>query len=300
MTASIGSEPIVSSARSQFWRDFQRSPAAVAGLVLTIVLGLTAFLAPLIAPQNPYDLTAIDFMDGELPPGATGGLGQVFWLGTDAQGRDLVSALLYGLRASFMVALSAGTLALVVGTALGLFAAYARGIVETLVMRLVEIQLSFPAILIALMLLAVFGRGIDKTIIALMLVQWAFYARTVRGAAIAERSREYVQAARLLGLPTRRILFQHLLPNVMPPILVVASVQLASAVTLEATLSFLGLGLPLTEPSLGLLIANGFDYLLSGQYWISLFPGLLLLVTVFSINLVADRLREMVNPRLRR
>ena len=283
-----------------FWRSYRRSPAAVVGLVLTVALLSTAFLAPIIAPQDPYDLAVIDFMDGELPPGSTGGLGQTYWLGTDAQGRDLVSALLYGLRASFLVALSAGVLALIIGTALGLFAAYARGLAETLIMRLVEIQLSFPAILIALMLLAVFGRGIDKTIIALMLVQWAFYARTVRGAAIAERSREYIQAARLLQLSTPRILFGHLLPNVMPPILVIASVQLANAITLEATLSFLGLGLPLTEPSLGLLIANGFDYLLSGQYWISLFPGLLLLATVFSINLVADRLRDLANPRLRR
>ena len=300
MTQAVEIEAAAPSVSRLFWREFRQSPIAVIGLILTLFLALTAFFAPLIAPQNPYDLAAIDFMDGELPPGAVGGLGQIYWLGTDAQGRDLVSALLFGLRASFLVAFSAGVLALVVGTALGLLAAYARGLAETLIMRLVEIQLSFPAILIALMLLAVFGRGIDKTIIALMLVQWAFYARTVRGAAIAERSREYIQAARLLRLPTRRILFHHLLPNVMPPMLVVASVQLASAITLEATLSFLGLGLPLTEPSLGLLIANGYDYLLSGQYWISLFPGLLLLVTVFSINLVADRLREMVNPRLRR
>lgn len=288
------------SAAALFWREYRASWVAVAALMMTCLLAGTALLAPWITPQNPYDLMAIDFMDGELPPGAIGGMGQTYWLGTDAQGRDLVSALVYGLRASFIVAVSAGALAMILGTTLGLAAAYFRGMIETIIMRLVEIQLSFPAILLALIMLAIFGRGIDKTIIALMLVQWAFYARTVRGTAIAERSREYMQVALLLRLPTWRILFVHLLPNVMPPILVVASVQMANAITLEATLSFLGLGLPVTEPSLGLLIANGFDYLLSGKYWISVFPGILLMVTVFSINLVADRLREMVNPRLKR
>ncbi len=284
----------------RFWLELSRSRLAVVGLVSTTALVLVAILAPIIAPQNPYDLTQIDFLDGELPPLSISPSGQTYWLGTDAQGRDMLSAIIFGLRASFTVAFSAGALALVAGTTLGLIAAYARGRIDTIVMRLAEIQMSFPAILLALMLLAVFGRGIDKTIIALALVQWAFYARTVRGAAIAEREKEYVLACRLLKLPRWRILVSHLLPNVLPPLLVIASVQLASAITLEATLSFLGLGLPLTEPSLGLLIANGFDYILSGQGWISFYPGVALLIVIVSINLLADRLREMSNPRLKR
>lgn len=284
----------------RFWREFARGRLAVAGLVMTVLLLVVAILAPVVAPQNPYDLAQIDFLDGELPPGSTGGGGQTYWLGTDAQGRDMLSAIIYGLRASFTVAFSASALGLVAGTTLGLIAAYAGGRIDAAIMRLAEIQMSFPAILLALMLLAIFGRGIDKTIIALALVQWAFYARTVRGAAIAERAREYVLACRLLQLPRWRVLVLHLLPNVLPPLLVIASVQLASAVTLEATLSFLGLGLPLTEPSLGLLIANGFDYILSGQSWISFYPGLALLIVIVSVNLLADRLREMSNPRLKR
>lgn len=284
----------------RFWREFAQGRLAVAGLVMTVLLLAAAILAPVIAPQNPYDLAQIDFLDGELPPGSIGGDGQTYWLGTDAQGRDMLSAIIYGLRASFTVAFSASALGLVAGTTLGLIAAYAGGRVDAAIMRLAEIQMSFPAILLALMLLAIFGRGIDKTIIALALVQWAFYARTVRGAAIAERAKEYVLACRLLQLPRWRVLVLHLLPNVLPPLLVIASVQLASAVTLEATLSFLGLGLPLTEPSLGLLIANGFDYILSGQGWISFYPGLALLAVIVSVNLLADRLREMSNPRLKR
>jgi peptide/nickel transport system permease protein len=167
-------------------------------------------------------------------------------------------------------------------------------------MRVADIQLSFPAILIALILLAVLGQGVDKIIIALVAVQWAYYARTVRGSALVERSKEYIEAARCLALPARRIVFRHLLPNCLPPLIVVATVQVAAAITLEATLSFLGLGLPITEPSLGLLIANGFTYMLSGKYWISFFPGVALLLTIVSINLVGDQLRDVLNPRLQR
>lgn len=291
---------IANALGGRFWREFSRSPLAVLGLVSTGFLILVAAFAPWLAPQDPYDLSQIDFMDGELPPFSQGLAGETFWLGTDAQGRDMVSAIMYGLRASFTVAFSAGAIAFAAGTTLGLLAAYSRGRIDALIMRTAEIQISFPAILIALMLLAVFGRGIDKTIIALAMVQWAYYARAIRGAAFTEMSKEYIQACRLMRLPTRLILVRHLFPNVLPPLLVIASVQLANAITLEATLSFLGLGLPLTEPSLGLLIANGFDYMLSGQTWISLYPGLALLIVIVSINLLADRLREMGNPRLKR
>src|SRR5438477_2441232 len=183
---------------------------------------------------------------------------------------------------------------------MGLVAAYVGGRVETLVMRIVDIQLSFPAILIALILLAVLGQGTGKIIAALVTVQWAYYARTVRSAALVEREKEYIEAAHVLALPKWRILVKHLLPNCLPPLIVVATVQVAHAIALEATLSFLGLGLPITEPSLGLLIANGFQYLMSGKYWISFYPGVALLVTIMAINLVADQLRDVMNPRLKR
>ena len=189
-------------------------------------------------------------------------------------------------------------IALVIGLAAGLAAAYFGGRVESIIMRIVDIQLSFPAILIALILIAVLGQGTGKVIAALVTVQWAYYARTVRSAALVEKRKEYMEAARCLALPPARIVFRHLLPNCLPPMIVVATVQVAAAIALEATLSFLGLGLPITEPSLGLLIANGYQYLLSGKYWISFFPGIALLLTIVSINLVADQLRDVLNPRL--
>jgi len=189
-------------------------------------------------------------------------------------------------------------LALTLGLTMGLVAAFAGGRIEALIMRIVDIQLSFPAILIALILLALLGQGVGKIIVALVAVQWAYYARTVRSAALVERRKEYVEAARGLALSRTRILFRHVLPNCLPPLIVVATVQVAAAIALEATLSFLGLGLPITEPSLGLLIANGYQYLLSGKYWISFFPGIALVLTIVSINLVADQMRDVLNPRL--
>jgi peptide/nickel transport system permease protein len=212
----------------------------------------------------------------------------------------MLSAIFYGLRISIFVGVSSTVMALVIGLAAGLLAAYVGGRTETFVMRVVDIQLSFPSILIALILIAVLGQGIGKVIAALVTVQWAYYARTVRSAALVERRKEYVEAARCLALSPMRIVFRHLLPNCLPPLIVVATVQVAAAIALEATLSFLGLGLPITEPSLGLLIANGYQYLLSGKYWISFFPGIALLLTIVSINLVADQLRDVLNPRLSR
>ena len=189
---------------------------------------------------------------------------------------------------------------LLLGAVIGLTAAFFGGKIETFIMRIVDLQLSFPAILVALMLLAILGKGVDKIIIALVIVQWAYYARTVRASALVEREREYIAAAKTLGISTWRIVLRHLLPNVLPPLIVVGTVQVASAIALEATLSFLGIGLPVTEPSLGLLIANGFEYMLTGKYWISFFPGIALLVTIVSINLIGDQLRDVLNPRLRR
>jgi peptide/nickel transport system permease protein len=281
--------------------DFAASKLALAGLALFALIVLCAVFAPLISPQNPYDLAQLDVLDSRLEPGARSGDGKhLFLLGTDDQGRDMLSAIFYGLRISIGVGVTATLCALAIGTSLGLAAAFFGGRTDSFIMRVADIQLSFPAILIALILLAVLGQGVDKIVIALIAVQWAYYARTVRGSALVERSKEYIEAARCLALPARRIVFRHLLPNCLPPLIVVATVQVAAAITLEATLSFLGLGLPITEPSLGLLIANGFTYMLSGKYWISFFPGVALLATIVSINLVGDQLRDVLNPRLQR
>ncbi len=281
--------------------DFAASRIAVFGLALLALIVLCALFAPLISPQNPYDLAQLDVLDSRLEPGATSGDGKhVFWLGTDDQGRDMLSAIFYGLRISIGVGVTATLCALALGLTMGLTAAFSGGRVDALIMRIVDIQLSFPAILIALILLALLGQGIGKIVIALVAVQWAYYARTVRGAALVERSKEYIEAATCLALPASRIVFRHLLPNCLPPLIVVATVQVAAAIALEATLSFLGLGLPITEPSLGLLISNGFTYMLSGKYWISFFPGVALLATIVSINLVGDQLRDVLNPRLQR
>jgi peptide/nickel transport system permease protein len=273
------------------------SPKALIAAVLCLLLAVTAVFGPWLAPQNPYDLAAIDFFDARLPPMSPSMSGSIYLLGTDGQGRDMLSAMIYGLRTSLLVGLLSGIVALAVGTALGLIAAYFGGRIDALIMRIVDLMLGLPAILVALMLLATLGQGMWKVVLALVLVQWAQFARAVRAAALIERGKEYVEAAVSLGLSKRRILFGHLLPNCMAPIIVVGTLQVASAISAEATLSFLGIGLPITEPSLGLLISNGYQTLLSGQYWISVYPGLLLLVLVFSINIVGDRLREVLNPR---
>ncbi len=293
--------PPVERPLQRFVAEFLESRvSAVALLVLAVIVAL-AILAPWITPQNPYDLAQVDVMDSRLPPGTKSSSGAyTHWLGTDGAGRDLVSAMIYGLRISLLVGVLSGLIAMVIGAAVGMTAAYAGGRVDSAIMRVVDLQLSFPAILLALMLIAVLGKGVDKIIIALVTVQWAYYARTVRGSALVEARKEYIEAARCLGLSSPRILFKHILPNCLAPLIVVATVQTAHAIALEATLSFLGVGLPQTEPSLGLLISNGFEYMLSHKYWISFFPGLALLVTIVAINLVGDQLRDVLNPRLKR
>ena len=280
--------------------DFFANPFAVLGLILLALVIAAAIFAPLISPQNPYDLAQLDVMDGRLPPGSKSLGGMTYWLGTDDQGRDMLSAIIYGLRLSLTVAVVATATALVLGAGVGLLAAYAGGRIDAMLMRLVDIQLSFPAILIALILLAILGKGVDKVVIALVSVQWAYYARTIRSSSLVERRREYIEAAQCLALSQPRIVFRHLLPNCMPPLIVVGTFQVARAIALEATLSFLGLGVPVTEPSLGLLIANGYEYMLSGKYWISFYPGVALLVTIVAINLVGDQLRAVLNPRLQK
>ncbi|PFH09240.1 peptide/nickel transport system permease protein [Collimonas sp. PA-H2] len=290
---------IVETPWQRFVRNYFSSKIATIGFVLLVLILLAAIFAPVISPQNPYDLAKLDVMDSRLEPGKASVDGSMtYLLGTDDQGRDMLSAILYGIRISVMVGVVSTVIALSLGLTLGLLAGYAGGRTEAFIMRIADIQLSFPPILIALILLALTGRGVDKIIIALVAVQWAYYARTTRSAALVERKKEYIEAATALGLSPLRIMFRHLLPNCLPPLIVIAALQVASAISLEATLSFLGLGLPITEPSLGLLIANGFQYLLSGKYWISVFPGIALLLTVVTINLVADQMRDVLNPRL--
>ncbi|WP_282601756.1 ABC transporter permease [Paracoccus sp. PARArs4] len=302
MSQTTANAPVrVDSPARRILQQFMEDPVAVIGLILFVAIAALAIAAPWIAPQNPYDLTQLDIMDSALPPGEVSfGSGQTYWLGTDRQGRDMLSGILYGLRISLLVASVSLGLAITIGTIVGVTAAYFGGRLDSFIMRIVDLQLSFPAILIALILLALLGRGVDKVILALVIVQWAYYARTVRSSAIVERRKDYIDAARCLALSDRRIMFRHLLPNCVPPLIVVATVQIAQAIALEATLSFLGVGVPITEPSLGLLIANGYDYLLSGSYWISLFPGIALVVTIVAINLVGDRLRDVLNPRLQK
>ena len=292
--------PPIETPLKRFCGEFAESKLALIGLALLVVIVLVAIFAPLISPQNPYDLGQLDIMDSKLAPGEKSAAGNTHLLGTDDQGRDMLSAIFYGLRISLGVGLASTVFALAIGLFFGMIAAYFGGWVDTVIMRVVDIQLSFPAILIALILLAVLGQGVDKIIVALITVQWAYYARTVRASALVEKQKEYIEAAKVLALSKTRILFRHMLPNCLPPLIVVATVQVAHAIALESTLSFLGLGLPITEPSLGLLISNGFTYLMSGKYWISFYPGLALLLTIMSINLVADQLRDVLNPRLKR
>ena len=284
----------------RFVSEFAASKVALGGLVVFIVIALAAIFANWIAPQNPYDLAQLDIMDGRLPPGSHSEAGYTYLLGTDDQGRDMFSGMLYGLRISLAVGVGSAAFASCFGTTLGLLAAFFGRRIDSIIMRVVDLQLSFPSILVALMILAVLGKSVMNVVLALVIVDWAGYARNVRGIAMVERRREYIEAATCLALPWRRIMFRHLLPNCLPPLIVIATQQVARAIALEATLSFLGLGVPITSPSLGLLIANGYQYMLSGKYWISFYPGIALLVTIVSINLVGDHLRDVLNPRLKR
>lgn len=283
--------------RRRVLKAIRSRPTIRGAAILLGVLVLLAVLAPFIAPQNPYDLASLNMMDNRLPPGAAAMGGATYWLGTDAQGRDMVSAILYGLRTSLLVGLLSTGGAMLIGITAGLFAAQIGGAVDAVIMRVVDFMLGFPSILVALVLLASVGRGIDKVILAIIVVQWAQYARLMRASALVERRKEYIEAAVNFGLPTRHIMLAHLLPNSVGAVLVVSTISVASAITLEATLSFLGVGVPVTQPSLGLLIANGFEYLLSGEYWIAVFPGIALVLLIMSLNFVGDRLRRSFNVR---
>ncbi|MFA5912831.1 MAG: ABC transporter permease [Burkholderiales bacterium] len=281
-----------------FAEQFVASKLAMLGLVLLLLFLCLAIFAPWIAPQNPFDIATLNIMDSKLPPGSHSSSGAItFWLGTDGQARDVLSAILYGLRISLIVGFVSVSAAFAIGATVGLISAYFGGRIDALLMRIVDIQLSFPAILVALVLLSLLGKGVDKVIYALVAVQWAYFARAARGAAIVERNKEYVQAARCMSLSWQRILWRHIFPNCIPPLMVIATIDLAHAIALEATLSFLGVGVPVTEPSLGMLISNGYEFMMSGSYWIAFFPGIALALVVVAINLVGDHLRDILNPR---
>lgn len=286
-----------------------RSPEAwISALVLLAYLGM-AVLAPLLAPQNPFDLAALDLMDARLPPAWAEGGQFKYLFGTDGQGRDMVSVMLYGLRMSLLVGVASTLLSLVVGVTLGLVAGYVGGRIDNLIMRAADVQLSFPAILVALLIdglsRTVLPRAVHEqlslliVIVAIALANWVQYARTVRGVTMIEKDKDYVNAVRLIGMGRARILFRHVLPNILSPVLVIATLSIGLAVLTEATLSFLGLGVPATSPSLGTLIRLGNEVLFSGEWWITVLPGLLLVGLVLSVNLFGDWLRDALNPRLK-
>lgn len=280
-----------------FLQEFSASRAAMLGLVVFVLIVLAAVFADVITPQDPYDPAQLSIMDSRLPPGEVSMDGYAYLLGTDDQGRDMLSAIIYGLRTSLLVGIGSAALACLLGTCLGLIAGFSGGRTDATIMRVVDLFLSFPSILVAMMILAFLGSGVTNVVLAIVAVEWAYYTRTVRGTALVERRKEYIEAAEGLALPVWRVLFRHLFPNCLPPLVVIATMQVARAISIEATLSFLGLGVPITEPSLGLLVSNGYQYMLSGRYWISFYPGLALLITIVAINLMGDHLRDILNPR---
>ena len=294
---------------SDLWYSFTRSRITVAAASVAGVVILSAFLAPLIAPYNPFDLASLDLLDAHIPPVWSEDGETRFLIGTDDQGRDLLSAILYGARISIGVGIASVVLSLVLGVGLGLVSGYAGGRIDAFIMRVADIQLSFPAILIALLVNGVLrgilpsGRQDELAIYVLVLSigisGWVQYARTVRGSTLVEKNKEYVQAARLIGISSASIMLRHILPNAMGPVLVIATIHLAVAIITEATLSFLGIGVPPTEPSLGTLIRIGNDFLFSGEWWVTIFPGVTLAVLVLSVNLLGDWLRDALNPKLR-
>lgn len=301
--------PLAKLLDHDLFHSFLRSKVTVVAAIGTLVLFLAAFLAPWIAPHDPFDLASISIMDARVPPVWLEFSDPRFLLGTDDQGRDLLSGIFYGMRISLIVGFCSVIAAAVIGITAGLVAGYVGGRVDAVIMRIADVQLTFPAILIALLIdgvaAGIFG-GIDREVFAfyilitaLALSFWVQYARTVRGSTMVEKQKEYVQAARVIGIPAFIIMVRHILPNVTGPVLVIATINLALAIVTEATLSFLGVGMPPTQPSLGTLIAIGNDFLYSGEWWIAIFPGLALALLVLNVNLLGDWLRDALNPKLR-
>jgi len=294
---------------SDLWWSYKSSPLVVIASIITVVFIFSSVFATYVAPYNPFDLAQFDLLDSLKPPAWMGEGESRFFLGTDDQGRDVLSTILYGSRVSLLVGFMSVIFAMIIGIAVGLIAGYSGGWVDAVLMRIADVQLSFPAILIALLVDGVVRGLLPKSshdelavyvlIVAIALSFWVQYARTVRSSAMIERTKEYVQAAQVIGLPQPLILFRHILPNVMGPVLVIATIQLALAVITEATLSFLGVGVPPTSPSLGTLIRVGNDYLFSGEWWITVFPGVALVILVLAVNILGDWLRDALNPKLR-
>jgi peptide/nickel transport system permease protein len=290
------------------WHSFKSSPMAIGAAVIAAVCIFSALFAPWVAPHNPFDLATLELSDARLPPAWEEGGSAKYLLGTDDQGRDILSAIMYGARISLLVGLASVVLSVVVGVGLGLLSGFVGGKIDAFIMRVCDVMLSFPSILIALLIdgvgRAMFPNAHDTLafavlVLAIALPGWVQYARTVRGSTLVERNKEYVQAARVTGVSPWRIMSGHVLPNVMGPVLVLATIQVATAILTEATLSFLGVGVPPTQPSLGTLIRIGNDFLFSGEWWITIFPGLMLVLIALSVNLLGDWLRDALNPRLR-
>jgi peptide/nickel transport system permease protein len=293
---------------SYLFYSFKRDPIAISCFTIFLFLVIISFAAPIVAPYNPYDTTTIDIMDSELPPSWMEKGNENFWLGTDIQGRDLYSTMLYGLRTSVIIGIFAVIFQAFVGITIGLLAGYMGGRIDAFLMRITDIQFSIPYLIVAIIASAVFkiAFGVNRfeelaiplLVIIIGMSEWPKYARTVRASVLGEKSKEYVEAARVIGLSNRLIMFRHILPNTLTPVLVISTIQVAQAVMSEAALSFLGLGMPVTKPSLGSLINLGFEYVFSGSWWITLFPGLLLVLFVLVILLLGDWLRDVLNPKL--
>lgn len=283
----------------EFVYNYRRNIPAVVGSALVLVFALLVITGPFIVWQDPYDVSQLELMDSFTPPVWIEGGDPRYLLGTDGQGRDVLASIIYGARISAFIGLAAMICSCVIGTTLGLISGYYGGMLDAVIMRVADIQLSFPSMLIALFLMSAFGNGIGMILIALTAVGWVVYARTVRGSTLGEIQKEYIQAARVAGLSDAQIIRRHVLPNVLTPLIVVSTIQVGSFILIEASLSFLGVGVPITEPSLGLLVKEGFDVLFSGIWWTSAFPGLFIMFLVFGINLFGDFLRDELNPRLR-
>jgi peptide/nickel transport system permease protein len=293
---------------SDLWYSFRHSPTAIIASAIALLCIVCAVFAQWVAPHNPFDLATLDLIDARLPPAWIDGGTTKYLLGTDDQGRDILSALMYGSRISLFVGLASVLLSMLIGVGLGLLAGFSGGAVDGFIMRVCDVMLSFPSILIALLIDGL-GRALfpnaheslafSVLVFAIALTGWVQYARTVRGSTMVERNKEYVQAARVIGVAPVRVMFHHVLPNVLGPVLVLATIQIAGAIITEATLSFLGVGVPPTSPSLGTLIRIGQDFLFSGEWWITVFPGLMLVLIALSVNLLGDWLRDALNPRLR-
>jgi peptide/nickel transport system permease protein len=290
-----------------YW-SFRRDKVAIVSFAIMCLYFLLSFSAPLIAPYNPYDPTTIDIMDSEIPPAWLENGDMRFALGTDAQGRDMLSTILYGTRISLMIGICAVLLQAFLGISIGLISGYFGGRLDNFLMRVADIQLSFSTLMVAIIVLAVFqglfGTELYERLAILMLIlvigiaEWPQYARTVRASVLAEKKKEYVDAVRVIGLNPLRIMFRHILPNTLSPILVISTVQIANAIVSEAALSFLGLGMPVTKPSLGSLINSGFEFIFSGSWWITIIPGIVLVILVLVMNLLGDWLRDVLNPKL--